>query len=98
MSLRDAISEARKNNLDLVEVSPNANPPVCKIIDFGKYKYEQEKKQHEARKKQKTVELKEIKIRPNIASGDLNIKLKNAQRFISEGNKVSFQCNLEDVR
>jgi translation initiation factor IF-3 len=90
ISLRDALKEAEKVDLDLVEISPNANPPVCKITDFGKYKYEQEKRQHEAKKKQKVVETKEIKVRPNIAVGDFNIKLKNAEKFLKEGNKVKF--------
>ena len=74
--------------MDLIEISPNVNPPVCKILDFGKYKYEVRKKKHEAKKKQKTVEIKEIKLRPNIAIGDLNVKLNNTKRFINDGNKV----------
>ena len=90
MSLRDAINAAKKLEQDLVEISPNATPPVCKITDFGKFKYEQEKRQHEAKKKQKAVELKEIKLRPNIAIGDFNVKLKSAERFITAGNKVKF--------
>lgn len=90
MSLRDAVKEAENVDLDLVEISPNATPPVCKITDFGKYKYEQEKRQHEAKKKQKVVETKEIKVRPNIAVGDFNIKLKSAEKFLKEGNKVKF--------
>jgi translation initiation factor IF-3 len=90
MSLRDALKEAENADLDLVEISPNATPPVCKITDFGKYKYEQEKRQHEAKKKQKVVETKEIKVRPNIAVGDFNIKLKSAEKFLKEGNKVKF--------
>jgi translation initiation factor IF-3 len=88
MSLRDALDEAEKVKLDLIEISPNCTPPVCKIADFGKYKYEQEKRQHESKKKQKVVELKEIKIRPNIAIGDFNIKLKSAERFLNDGNKI----------
>lgn len=90
MSLKDALKESDRLELDLVEISPNANPPVCKITDFGKHKYEQEKRQNEAKKKQKIVETKEIKVRPNIASGDFNVKLKNAERFINDGNKVKF--------
>lgn len=90
MSVKDALFQARKAELDLVEISPNATPPVCRIVDFGKYKYEQEKKQHEAKKKQKVVDIKEIKVRPNIAIGDFNIKLKNAEKFLIEGNKVKF--------
>lgn len=88
MSLRDALDEAEKVKLDLIEISPNCTPPVCKIADFGKYKYEQEKRQHESKKKQKVVELKEIKIRTNIAIGDFNIKLKSAERFLNDGNKI----------
>ncbi|AIF81997.1 translation initiation factor IF-3 [endosymbiont of Acanthamoeba sp. UWC8] len=79
---------ARRVGLDLVEISPNAEPPVCKVMDFGKYKYEIQKKAQEAKKKQKVVEIKEIKIRPNIAEGDYGVKLKNARKFIAEGNKV----------
>ncbi len=90
MQVRDAINRAKDYGLDLVEVSPNANPPVCKIQDFGKYKYEQQKKKAEAKKKQKVVELKEIKLRPNIDKHDLEIKLKHVQEFLSEGNKVKF--------
>lgn len=88
MSARDALFQARKAGLDLVEISPSATPPVCRIVDFGKYKYEQEKKQHEAKKKQKVVEIKEIKVRPNIAIGDFNIKLKKAEECLKNGNKV----------
>lgn len=79
---------AEDAGLDLVEVSPNADPPVCKILDHGKYKYEMQKKANEARKKQKTVDLKEIKIRPGIEEHDYAVKLRNAQRFLEEGNKV----------
>lgn len=81
---------ARDRGLDLVEVSPNANPPVCKIMNFGKYKYEVQKKAQEAKKKQKVVETKEIKVRPTIAIGDYQIKLRNAKKFLEEGNKVKF--------
>lgn len=88
MSTQEGLRIAREKALDLIEVSPNARPPVCKILDFGKYKYEQRKKEHEAKKKQKTVEIKEIKLRPNIATGDLKIKVNNAKRFIEDGNKV----------
>lgn len=90
MPLKEALKRAQRDGLDLIEISPSAAPPVCKIADFGKYKYEQEKRQHEARKKQKTVDIKEIKVRPNIAIGDFNIKLKNAERFLKEGHKVKF--------
>jgi len=88
VSTQEGLRIAREKALDLIEVSPNARPPVCKILDFGKYKYEQRKKEHEAKKKQKTVEIKEIKLRPNIATGDLKIKVNNAKRFIEDGNKV----------
>lgn len=90
MQVRDAIAKAQSYELDLVEVSPNANPPVCKIQDFGKYKYELQKKKNEAKKKQKTVETKEIKIRPNIDKHDLEIKLRHVKEFLAEGNKVKF--------
>lgn len=74
--------------MDLVEISPTANPPVCKIIDYGKFKYEQAKKQDEARKKQKQIHIKEIKFRPNTDVGDYQVKLRNIRRFFEEGNKV----------
>ncbi len=74
--------------LDLVEVSPNAVPPVCKIMDYGKYKYEQQKKANLARKSQKTVDVKEVKVRPNIGSHDLEVKLRNARKFLTSGDKV----------
>ena len=84
----EGLDLAKERKLDLVEISANAEPPVCKILDFGKYKYELRKKSHESKKKQKTVEIKEIKLRPNIAIGDFNVKLNNAKRFIGDGNKV----------
>ena len=74
--------------LDLVEVSPNADPPVCKILDFGKYKYEIQKKKNEARKKQKVIDIKEIKLRPNIEDNDYNIKMRNMRQFLTDGDKV----------
>ena len=74
--------------LDLVEISPNADPPVCKILDFGKLKYEQQKKRNEARKKQKTIEVKEIKMRPNIDVHDYDVKMRAIHRFLEEGDKV----------
>lgn len=83
-----ALNEARKKGLDLVEVSPNAAPPVCKIIDFGKYKYELQKKAHEAKKKQKIIDVKEIKVRPNIGEHDFQIKLKHTIKFLEYGDKV----------
>lgn len=85
---REALWRAREMGLDLVEISPNADPPVCKILDFGKYKYEQQKKKSEARKKQKIVEVKEIKIRPNIDDHDYDVKMRQAKGFIQEGDKV----------
>jgi|TARA_R110002126_G_scaffold3263_1_gene18525 translation initiation factor IF-3 len=84
----DALKKAEEAGLDLVEVSPNADPPVCKILDHSKYKYEQQKKANEARKKQKTIDLKEIKIRPTTEEHDYQVKLRNAVRFLTAGNKV----------
>lgn len=88
LNIQDALNKARDKGLDLVEVSPNANPPVCKLLNFGKYKYEIQKKNHEARKKQKIIEVKEIKIRPNIGEHDYNIKLKAIFKFLNQGDKV----------
>ncbi len=88
ISPREAMRMAEEVGLDLVEISPNAEPPVCKILDAGKYKYELQKKAAEARKKQKVVEIKEIKIRPLIGDHDYQVKLKAAMRFLEEGNKV----------
>lgn len=87
-ALSKALELAEDAGLDLVEVSPNASPPVCKILDYGKYKYEQQKKANEARKKQKTVELKEVKISPRIEKNDYDVKMRNARRFLEDGNKV----------
>lgn len=88
MSAREALIRAYDVGLDLVEISPNAVPPVCKILDYGKYKYEQQKKANEARKKQKVVEIKEIKVRPNIDDHDYDVKMRQMKTFISEGDKV----------
>lgn len=88
MSPRDALRRAYDVGLDLVEISPNAEPPVCKILDSGKYKYEMQKRKSEARKKQKIVEIKEIKIRPMIDTNDYDIKMRSAVRFLGEGDKV----------
>ena len=88
MTVREGIAIAEEAGLDLVEVSPNAEPPVCKVLDYGKYKYEMQKKAAEARKKQKVIELKEIKLRPNIDDHDFAIKMKSAKAFLSEGDKV----------
>ena len=79
---------AAEVGLDLVEVSPNADPPVCKILDFGKFKYEAQKKKNEARKKQKVIEVKEVKLRPNIDDNDYEVKMRAMRKFISEGDKV----------
>lgn len=84
----EALERAEAAGLDLVEVSPNAKPPVCKILDYGKYKYEQQKKANEARKKQKTIEVKEVKIRPGIEKHDYEVKMRNARRFLEGGDKV----------
>jgi translation initiation factor IF-3 len=88
MTAREAISRAYAVGLDLLEISPNAEPPVCKILDFGKFKYEQQKKKNEARKKQKVIEIKEIKVRPNIDENDYQVKLRAMKSFIGEGDKV----------
>ena len=88
MSAREALIRAYDLGLDLVEISPNAVPPVCKILDYGKYKYEQQKQANEARKKQKVVEIKEIKVRPNIDDHDYDVKMKQMKNFIGEGDKV----------
>ena len=88
MSAREAMKIAQEAELDLVKIAPTAKPPVCKIIDYGKYKYEQTRKEKEARKKQKTVEIKEVRLSPNIDTNDLNTKVNNAKKFISKGNKV----------
>ncbi|MFB9969848.1 translation initiation factor IF-3 [Pseudoroseomonas cervicalis] len=88
MSAREALLRAYELGMDLLEISPNAVPPVCKITDYGKYKYEQQKKANEARKKQKIVEIKEIKVRPNIDDHDYDVKMRAAKSFIEEGDKV----------
>ena len=88
MSPREAMKIAQEAELDLVKIAPKAQPPVCKIIDYGKYKYELARKEKEARKKQKTVEIKEVRLSPNIDTNDLNTKVNNAKKFISKGNKV----------
>ena len=88
MGARDAMLRAFAVGLDLVEISPNADPPVCKILDYGKFKYEQQKKRNEAKKKQKVIEIKEIKVRPNIDENDYQVKLRAMRSFIGEGDKV----------
>ena len=90
MVLNDAIKKAKEEGLDLIEIAPNAKPPVCKIMDMGKYKYDAQKKANKAKKKQKKIELKEIKLRPVTETHDYNFKLKNAQKFLSKGDKVKF--------
>ena len=84
----EALKLAKEKNLDLVEVSPNANPPVCKILDYGKYRFEQEKKLRESKKNQKVLKLKEIRMQPKIGPGDLDTKAKHVQEFLDEGDKV----------
>jgi translation initiation factor IF-3 len=88
VSLREGLDMAAEVGLDLVEVSPNAEPPVCKILDYGKYKYEAQKKKAEARKKQKVIEVKEIKLRPNIDDNDYDVKMRAMRKFLEEGDKV----------
>ena len=88
MPTREALRMAEEQHLDLVEVAPKAKPPVCRIMDFGKYRYEQQKREKEAKKKQKVINIKEVKLRPNIEQHDFDVKLKNALRFVEEGNKV----------
>jgi translation initiation factor IF-3 len=88
MTAREAMHRAFSVGLDLVEISPNADPPVCKILDFGKFKYEQQKKKNEAKKKQKVIEIKEIKVRPNIDENDYQVKMRAMKSFIDEGDKV----------
>ena len=90
LNLNEAISKAKNENLDLIEIAPNANPPVCKIMDMGKFKYDQQKKANKAKKKQKKIELKEIKLRPVTEVHDYTFKIKNAQKFLSKGDKVKF--------
>ncbi|ERT58179.1 translation initiation factor IF-3 [Megasphaera vaginalis (ex Srinivasan et al. 2021)] len=88
MSLRSALQIAEERRLDLVEVATNAKPPVCRIMDYGKYRYEQQKREKEAKKKQKVLTLKEVKLRPNIEDHDFNVKKKAAEKFLGEGSKV----------
>jgi len=90
LNTRDAIQRAKEEGLDLIEISPNANPPVCKIIEIGKYRYDLQKKASKAKKKQKIINLKEIKLRPVTEIHDYNFKIKNAQKFLEKGDKVKF--------
>ena len=90
ISINEAVSRAKNEGLDLIEIAPNAKPPVCKIMDMGKYKYDQQKKANKAKKKQKKIELKEIKLRPVTEVHEYTFKIKNAQKFLSKGDKVKF--------
>ena len=91
MSAKEAQTIANNKNLDLVMISPNANPPVCKIIDYGKYKYEQSRKEKESKKKQKVVNIKEVRLRPGIEANDLNTKANQAIKFLKKGDKVKVE-------
>ena len=88
MSAREALARAEEADLDLVKISPTANPPVCKLMDYGKYKFEQAKREKEAKKNQRVVEIKEVRMSPGIDVNDFNVKLRNAMKFLSEGNRV----------
>ena len=90
LNTTEAISKAKNQGLDLIEIAPNANPPVCKIMDMGKYKYDAQKKANQAKKKQKIISLKEIKMRPVTETHDYEFKVKNAKKFIAKGDKVKF--------
>lgn len=90
MSVAEALALAEDAGLDLIEISPNTNPPVCKILDFGKYKYEQQKKKNETKKNQKVVNIKELKLRPMIDVHDYEVKIKQAKKFLAQGDKVKF--------
>jgi len=90
VSIHEALAIAEDAGLDLIEISPQANPPVCKVLDYGKYRYEQQKKKNEAKKNQKVVEIKELKLRPVIETHDYEVKMKQAKKFLEQGNKVKF--------
>jgi translation initiation factor IF-3 len=90
LSVAEGIDLAEEAGLDLVEIAPNSDPPVCKVLDYGKYKYEEQKRRNEARKKQKTIEVKEIKMRPGIDTHDYETKMKAARKFLGNGDKVKF--------
>ncbi len=92
VSLREAFAKAEEADIDLVEIAPNASPPVCRLMDYGKFKYAESKRQHEQKLKQKQVQIKEIKFRPGTDEGDYNIKVRNIIRFLGEGDKV--KCTL----
>lgn len=95
MSTTQGIKLAKERNMDLVEISPGAHPPVCKILSYGKFKYEQQKKIQFAKKNQKVVETKEVKVRPTIAEGDYQVKLRNAMKFLKQGDKVRFSLQFK---
>ena len=97
VSSREAQKIADEAGLDLVKIAPNAKPPVCKVIDYGKYRYEQARKEKDAKKKQKTVELKEIRLSPNIEANDLNTKMNAAKKFLAKGNKVKITSSLSEA-
>ena len=97
MALRDALNMAKDAGVDLVMVSPSANPPVCRIVDYGKFKYEQLRREKEAKKKQKTVEVKEVRLSPNIDVNDLNTKCNSARKFIEKGNKVKVSLRFREM-
>lgn len=90
VSIKEALEAAEEAGLDLIEISPQANPPVCKVLDYGKYKYEVQKRKNEAKKNQKVVNIKELKLRPAIDTHDYEVKLKQAKKFLSQGDKVKF--------
>ncbi len=90
VSIKEALDIANEAGLDLIEISPQANPPVCKVLDFGKYKYEVQKRKNEAKKNQKVINIKELKLRPAIDTHDYEVKLKQAKKFLSQGDKVKF--------
>jgi translation initiation factor IF-3 len=92
LTLMDAVNRAKQMGLDLVEIAPNAEPPVCKIIDFGKYRYQQTKKEKENKKSQHQVKVKEVKVKPNTDDHDIQTKMRHARDFITEGNKVKITC------
>ena len=95
MKTSEAIALAKDRKMDLVEIAPNNNPPVCKVIDYGKFKYQEQKKKNEAKKKQKVIETKEIKIRPGTGEHDYQVKIRSANKFIKEGNRVKFSLRFK---
>ena len=95
LNTQEAITIAKNEGLDLIEIAQNAKPPVCKIVDYGKFKYQEQKKKNEAKKKQKVIETKELKLRPGTGDHDYQVKIKNAQKFIKEGNRVKFSLRFK---